>query len=39
MQGLLALSKAVDKLNTGIGWLMMWMIFASIVISFVKDIE
>ena len=38
MQGLLALSKAVDKLNTGIGWLMMWMIFASTVISFVNAI-
>ncbi|HQA33153.1 MAG TPA: TRAP transporter small permease subunit [Casimicrobium huifangae] len=38
MQGLLALSKAVDKLNTGIGWLMMWMIFASTVISCVNAI-
>jgi len=38
MQGLLALSKAIDKLNTGIGWLMMWMIFASTVISCVNAI-
>ncbi len=38
MQGLLALSKAVDKLNTGIGWLMMWMIFASTIISCVNAI-
>ncbi len=38
MQGLLALSKAIDKLNTGIGWLMMWMIFASTIISCVNAI-
>ncbi len=38
MQGLLALSKAIDKLNSGIGWLMMWMIFASTVISCVNAI-
>ena len=36
MQGLLALSKAIDKLNSGIGWLMMWMIFASTIISCVN---
>ena len=33
MQGLLGLSKAIDKLNSAVGWLMMWMIFASTVIS------
>ena len=38
MQGLLALSKAIDKLNSGIGWLMMWMIFASTIISCVNAI-
>lgn len=38
MQGLLALSKIIDKLNTGVGWLMMWMILASTVISCVNAI-
>ena len=38
MQGLLGLSKAIDKLNSGIGWLMMWMIFASTIISCVNAI-
>ena len=33
MQGLLGLSKAIDKLNSAVGWLMMWTIFASTVIS------
>lgn len=36
MQGLLALSKLVDKFNTSVGWLMMWMIFASTIISCVN---
>lgn len=38
MQGLLALSRIIDKLNTGVGWLMMWMIFASTLISCVNAI-
>jgi len=38
MQGLLALSKIVDKLSTGVGWLMMWMIFASTIISCINAI-
>lgn len=38
MQGLLAFSKVIDKLNTGVGWLMMWMILASTVISCVNAI-
>jgi TRAP-type mannitol/chloroaromatic compound transport system permease small subunit len=38
MQGLLALSKLIDKMNSGIGWLMMWMIFASTVISCINAI-
>ncbi len=38
MQGLLALSKIIDKLNTGVGWLMMWMILASTVISCINAI-
>lgn len=33
MQGLLGLSKLIDKINTSVGWLMMWMVFASTVIS------
>ena len=33
MQGLLGLSKTIDKLNSAVGWLMMWVIFASTVIS------
>ena len=33
MQGLLGLSKLIDKINTSVGWLMMWMLFASTVIS------
>lgn len=38
MQGLLALSRLIDKMNSGIGWLMMWMIFASTVISCINAI-
>ncbi len=38
MRGLLALSKFVDKFNSGVGWLMMWMILASTVISCVNAI-
>ena len=38
MHGLLALSKIVDKLSTGVGWLMMWMIFASTIISCINAI-
>ena len=38
MGGLLALSKGIDKINTGVGWLMMWMILASTVISCVNAI-
>lgn len=38
MQGLLALSKLIDKMNSGIGWVMMWMIFASTVISCINAI-
>ncbi|MBL8309709.1 MAG: TRAP transporter small permease subunit [Burkholderiales bacterium] len=38
MKGLLGLSNAVDRLNTGIGKLMMWMIFASTVISCVNAV-
>ncbi len=38
MRGLLAFSKLVDKFNTGVGWLMMWMILASTVISCVNAI-
>ncbi len=33
MQGLLGLSKLIDKINTSVGWLMMWMVFASTIIS------
>ena len=32
-RGLFGLSKAIDKLNSAVGWLMMWTIFASTVIS------
>ncbi len=38
MRGLLALSKLIDKFNTGVGWMMMWMILASTVISCVNAI-
>ena len=38
MRGLLAISKGIDKINTGVGWLMMWMILASTVISCVNAI-
>jgi TRAP-type mannitol/chloroaromatic compound transport system permease small subunit len=38
MRGLLAFSKFIDKFNTGVGWLMMWMILASTVISCVNAI-
>jgi TRAP-type mannitol/chloroaromatic compound transport system permease small subunit len=38
MRGLLAFSKFIDKINTGVGWLMMWMILASTVISCVNAI-
>lgn len=38
MRGLLAFSKIVDKFSTGVGWLMMWMILASTVISCVNAI-
>lgn len=38
MRALLAFSKLVDKLNTSVGWLMMWMILASTVISCVNAI-
>jgi TRAP-type mannitol/chloroaromatic compound transport system permease small subunit len=38
MRGLLAFSKVIDKFNTGVGWLMMWMILASTVISCVNAI-
>lgn len=38
MQGLLALSKLIDRMNSGIGWMMMWMIFASTVISCINAI-
>ena len=38
MRGLLAFSKFIDKFNTSVGWLMMWMILASTVISCVNAI-
>ena len=38
MRGLLGFSKFIDKLNSGVGWLMMWMILASTVISCVNAI-
>ena len=38
MRGWLTFSKFIDKINTGVGWMMMWMILASTLISCVNAI-